>query len=269
MSASKYGSTDGQASTSSANQLSVPEPYQPRKNSRYEESKKIARKYKDYEEFLSTQNLLESGESSSVIDEAIPTDLREVGRNLRSHKKLDDNVYEAVKQTLPEDINANNVEEDSDEAPEEESLLTGKENVIAKLEAERAALRDIERQKKEKRKQIEERNRQQAEQRRKRAEKPEETPKFLPQDLLQNYDAEEELEKPKKTVFNDEEPATTRKEILAVKLKEARGMSKKVMRKGPVRVQVLNKNRGLLSVPTNNIKSKKDKWLNRKVLKRK
>ncbi|KAG7877867.1 hypothetical protein KL905_001133 [Ogataea polymorpha] len=78
MSASKYGSTDGQASTSSANQLSVPEPYQPRKNSRYEESKKIARKYKDYEEFLSTQNLLESGESSSVIDEAIPTDLREV-----------------------------------------------------------------------------------------------------------------------------------------------------------------------------------------------
>ncbi|KAH3676273.1 hypothetical protein WICMUC_002114, partial [Wickerhamomyces mucosus] len=132
MSASKYGSTDGQASTSSANQLSVPEPYQPRKNSRYEESKKIARKYKDYEEFLSTQNLLESGESSSVIDEAIPTDLREV--------KLDDNVYEAVKQTLPEDINANNVEEDSDEAPEEESLLTGKENVIAKLEAERAAL---------------------------------------------------------------------------------------------------------------------------------
>ncbi|KAG7892730.1 hypothetical protein KL936_000904 [Ogataea polymorpha] len=190
-------------------------------------------------------------------------------RNLRSHKKLDDNVYEAVKQTLPEDINANNVEEDSDEAPEEESLLTGKENVIAKLEAERAALRDIERQKKEKRKQIEERNRQQAEQRRKRAEKPEETPEFLPQDLLQNYDAEEELEKPKKTVFNDEEPATTRKEILAVKLKEARGMSKKVMRKGPVRVQVLNKNRGLLSVPTNNIKSKKDKWLNRKVLKRK
>ncbi|KAG7877394.1 hypothetical protein KL938_004150 [Ogataea parapolymorpha] len=184
-------------------------------------------------------------------------------RNLRSHKNLDDNVYEAVKQTSPEDIDVSN------DAPEEETLLTGKEKVIAKIEAERAALRDIERQKKEKRKQIEQRNRKQAEQRRNRAEKSEETPNFLPQDLLQNYDAEEELEKPKKTVFNDEEPDITRKDMLAAKLKEARGMSKKVMRKGPVRVQVLSKNRGLLSVPTSNIKSKKDKWLNRKVLKRK
>ncbi|KAG7693434.1 hypothetical protein KL929_000445 [Ogataea haglerorum] len=191
-------------------------------------------------------------------------------RNLRSRKKLDDNVLEGVNETKSKNLNLKvDKEEDSDEAPEEETLLTGKEKVIAKIEAERAALRDIERQRKEKRKQIEQRNREQAEQRKKRAEKAEETPKFLPQDLLQKYDTEEELEKPKKIVFDDEENDMTRKELLTAKLKEARGMSKKVVRKGPVRVQVLSKNRGLLSVPTSNIRSKKDKWLNRKALKRK
>ncbi|KAG7820841.1 hypothetical protein KL919_000754 [Ogataea angusta] len=75
MSASKYGSTNGQPSTSSNNQLSVPEPYQPRYSSRYEESKKVPRKYKDYEEFLNTQNLLESGDGTCVIDETVSRDL--------------------------------------------------------------------------------------------------------------------------------------------------------------------------------------------------
>ncbi|KAG7835969.1 hypothetical protein KL943_001618 [Ogataea angusta] len=191
-------------------------------------------------------------------------------RNLRSHKRLDENVHERVKEGKPDDIDINDEEQDdSDDAPEEETLHTGKEKVIAKIEAERAALRDIEREKKERRKQIEQRNREQAEERKKRAEKVDETPNFLPQDLLQNYEAEEELEKPKKIVFDDEEPDMSRKELLAAKIKEARGMSKTVVRKGPVRVQLLSKNRGLLSVPTSNIKSKKDKWLNRKALRRK
>ncbi|KAG7826458.1 hypothetical protein KL909_000510 [Ogataea angusta] len=191
-------------------------------------------------------------------------------RNLRSHKRLDENVHERVKEGKPDDIDINDEEQDdSDDAPEEETLHTGKEKVIAKIEAERAALRDIEREKKERRKLIEQRNREQAEQRKKWAEKVDETPNFLPQDLLQNYEAEEELEKPKKIVFDDEEPDMSRKELLAAKIKEARGMSKTVVRKGPVRVQLLSKNRGLLSVPTSNIKSKKDKWLNRKALRRK
>ncbi|KAG7771193.1 hypothetical protein KL931_000891 [Ogataea haglerorum] len=77
MSASTYGSTDAQPSTSSAHQSSLPEGYQPRNNSRYEESKKIPRKYKDYEEFLSTQSLLESGDGNSIIDETLTRNLGE------------------------------------------------------------------------------------------------------------------------------------------------------------------------------------------------
>ncbi|KAH3664138.1 hypothetical protein OGAPHI_004852 [Ogataea philodendri] len=191
-------------------------------------------------------------------------------RRLRSHKKFGDDVEEEAHiEDKVEAVTNESESEDSDDAPEEESMSSGKEKLTAKIEAERATIQEIERKQKEKRRLLEQRNQEQAKSRKlKLEEKDTETPDLLPEGLLDNYEAEEETEKPKKIVFDDEEAEMSREELTKLKLKQARSMNKKIIKKGPVRVQVLSKNKSVLNVPVSSIGSKKDKWLNRKAIKR-
>ncbi|KAH3664137.1 hypothetical protein OGAPHI_004851 [Ogataea philodendri] len=78
MSASNYGSIDNeQCLPDSLQESPTPQKYLSRKNPKYDDSKKIPKGYNNYEEFLSTQNLLESGDGSNFNDESVSGDLGE------------------------------------------------------------------------------------------------------------------------------------------------------------------------------------------------
>lgn len=209
----------------------------------------------------------------------------------KSKKSVGDKKPEQTKEELKKLealIDMDNSSDDDDEAPEEETISSGRE--VEKLRAKQmnAAMEEQHRKEKERRRMIEEKFLRQKQEREKKLEEEEkikeadelkkqemdELPEELPTELLETYDPSRKQQGiiPHKIKFDSKSLEKERqnrikakKEKLREKMKLIRKMNRTTLRKGPVKVTVLNSRN---SVPGSRISRQKDKWLRRRSIRR-
>lgn len=164
---------------------------------------------------------------------------------------------------------------DSDDAPEEESTSTARDKVITEKKRQEQLRRQVTEEKKNLRRLQDEHNKRQQElKRRRNQEEKEELPEFLPEDIMADIHRPSAEIKDKITPqpnnykrFNDEDDIRAMKIAKLKALKKARTMP---VEKGPVRVQVhVDSNKRYAPVAEQKIVGVRDKWLQRKSLKKK
>lgn len=182
----------------------------------------------------------------------------------------------------PENIGSesleNELEDDSDEAPEEESVSQLKSTALQKLKEQEKLEQKSRQQEREKRKQRDLQFKQQQEAKREKIKElvvADELPDLLPEEALESDDEENAIISSKtgkhlRSEDFEKEDAAMRKKAKLEKLKNLKEMRKQALKKGPVYVQVqdsMSKNR--VPVAEKTVIDTKSQWLQRESLNRK
>lgn len=187
-----------------------------------------------------------------------------VTRNQKSKKITFGDDYEAPAEVLQPTVavEESELEDDSDDAPEEESVSQAKQDLINKEKAVKEAEAEKRRVEREKRRQQDLHNKQQQQHKKTKVAEPE-IPDLLPTDVIEAAHQQEEIKPIHKKV--QEFDLELKKQMNLEKLKRLK--TKAAIKKGPVHVKVLKANKGVPKAESQ-INSK-DKWLKRKALNKK
>lgn len=192
-----------------------------------------------------------------------------VTRNQKAKKITFDDDYEVPAEVLEPTVltkDESELDDDSDEAPEEESVTQAKQQLIDREKAVKEAETEKRRVEREKRRQQDLYNKQQQEQKKTKVVESE-IPDLLPTDVIEAAQQQDEEKEENKPVHKkvEEFDLELKKQIQLEKLKKLK--TKASIKKGPVHVKVLKVNKG---VPKSESKiNSKDKWLKRKALNKK
>lgn len=177
----------------------------------------------------------------------------------------------------PEDVEEEDEDDsDSDEAPEEESTLKAKEELLVKQKEQAKLEKQLRDQEREKRKQRDLQFKQQQDAKRERIRQlaeAEELPDLLPEEVLESDDDDETPVggKHKRAEDLEQEHAAMRKKMKLEKLRQLKAQRQSAVKKGPVHVQVQRFGSSKNRVPAAeaSVLESKNSWLQRASLNKK